>query len=459
MNLKSRLEYGQSKATDAEIYTLGVFNYKIYVSASSRLLPLIQKQSKNLAFRPFLQIVARKHGDATDETHEIFGGPLVDDLSHSVKMSLTPGPHLDELNLKMGARAVAEIDVLLDDAGRGQPIWLNAWARHAVVQASSCGVYGEDHPFLDPEVEKAFWKWQTYLTAHLAGPWMDMFGTGYALREKVFKAYIKYSKVLPDHGSHLAKEHHRTLKDAGVTETDNAKQAAIFTIAAFSNSAPTLYWTLWELFSRPEVLSEVRQELEVHAIGGSKERGFVLDVAAVKSSCPLLLSVFQETQRIRHVNPSFRKVMADTWLDNKYLLKAGEFLQIPGNPIHTEEGIWGQAASEFDPYRFVPKKGLERDGLPTSGFMAWGAPPYLCPARQFASTEILIVAALMAIRADLRPLTGVWDKKPALNLADLSTLSNPKKDVQMDVGARGQWAGDWTLKMGESKSRISLASG
>lgn len=83
---------------------------------------------------------------------------MVDDLSHSVKMSLTPGPHLDELNLKMGKRALVELDLLLDaKSGRGQQVYLFEWARHAVVQASSCGVYGEEHPFLDPEVEKAFW--------------------------------------------------------------------------------------------------------------------------------------------------------------------------------------------------------------------------------------------------------------------------------------------------------------
>lgn len=298
----------------------------------------------------------------------------------------------------------------------------------------------------------------TYLTAHLVG-WLDIFGKGYAAREKVFKEYIKYSKILPERGSHLAKDHHRVLQEAGISELDNAKQAAIFTIAAFSNSAPTLHWTLWEMFSRPELLTEVRQELSAQAISGSKADGFVLDVAALKSRCPLILSVFQETQRTRHINPSFRKVMADTLLDNKYLLKAGRYLQMPGNPILTSPGIWGPTASEFDPYRFVPKTGVDRDALPASGFVAWGAPPYLCPARQFATTEILIVAALLAIRADLRPISGGWEKSPALNFADLSTLSPPKRDVAVDVSVRDEWVGAWTVKMGESKSRVSLASG
>jgi hypothetical protein len=29
--------------------------------------------------------------------------------------------------------------------------------RSMVVQASSCGVFGEQHPFVDPKVEQAYW--------------------------------------------------------------------------------------------------------------------------------------------------------------------------------------------------------------------------------------------------------------------------------------------------------------
>lgn len=299
----------------------------------------------------------------------------------------------------------------------------------------------------------------TYLTAHLVG-WLDFTGRGYALRRRVFQAYIKYCKTLPADASHLMREHQRTLEAAGVSVVDRAKQAAIFTIASFSNSAPTLYWTLWELYSRPGILAEVRQEVEENAIGRPSDGVFILDVAALKSRCPLLLSMFQETQRTRHINPSFRKVMADTLIDDRYLLKAGNYLQVPGSVIHREAGIWGEAAGDFDPYRFVQGKRSAGDPPPpVSGFVPWGAAPYLCPARQFAATEILIVAALLVVRADIRPMGGTWERNPALNISDLSTLSPPRRDIEMEIHARESWAGTWSLKMGESRSRVSLASG
>ncbi|KAJ3483687.1 hypothetical protein NLG97_g7250 [Lecanicillium saksenae] len=221
-----------SKKTSAEIHTLRIFNYKIYVSTSSRLLPMIQKQSKALSFRPFLQITARKHGDASDKTYEIYGTDLTDHLSHAVRTSLAPGPHLDAQNLRMGNRVLLEVDNLLSDSALNsdRSIQLLDWTRHLVVQASSCGVYGNQHPLVDPKVEQAFWKWQNYLTAHLAG--LDISGKGYAERQIVYDAYIKYCRELPNDGSQLAREHKRVIVEAGVDEVDYAKQASLFTIAA-----------------------------------------------------------------------------------------------------------------------------------------------------------------------------------------------------------------------------------
>jgi cytochrome P450 len=285
---------------------------------------------------------------------------------------------------------------------------------------------------------------------------LDIFGTGYAAREKVFDSYRDYMKALPEDVALVIKERVRVQREAGVPEYDLAKIESAFAVAIFGNTSPTLFWTIWELFSRNEVLSEVRHEIESQAVTGTVEEGFQLDVAAIKLRCPLLLSIYEETQRTRHVHANIRKVLDDTLLDGKYLLKAGNYLQMPGAPVHSSENMWGPSASEFDPYRFANKKGTSN--VPGSAFLSWGAPPHLCPARQFASTEILIIIALLAMRADLCPVQGVWNP-PALYKADMVTVLNPKSDIRMEVTARKQWRGKWSLKMSESTSRISLASG
>ena len=135
---------------------MGIFNLKLYTSVSTRLLPAIQRQSKTLSFRPMVQMAARKWGDASDKTNEIFASPhFVNEDTQLFRQSLAPGPHLDEMNQRMGNSVLAELCDLLENSPR--QIRLLEWARHAVTQASSCGVYGTQHPFLDLEVLKAFW--------------------------------------------------------------------------------------------------------------------------------------------------------------------------------------------------------------------------------------------------------------------------------------------------------------
>ena len=307
-------------------------------------------------------------------------------------------------------------------------------------------------------------KWHTHLSAHLTGLGFDIFRKGYAARQKVFDAHVNYCRNIPEDASLLFKERWRVFREAGISEMDCIKQQSTLSIGMLSNTVPTAYWTIWELFSRDDVLSQVREELETHAVV-KQEDGFALDVAALKSQCPILLSVFQETQRVRHIHAAIRKVMKDTLLDGKYLLKAGNYLQMPGNTVHSDTKVWGPSAADFDPYRFVNSGGSNAEGkndIKHSGsdFLAWGAPPHLCPARQFAATEILIQVALLAIRIDMRPVTGTWEKHPALDITEPVTVSNPiKKDDLVQVTARKQWAGKWTLLMSQSKDRVPLASG
>lgn len=304
---------------------------------------------------------------------------------------------------------------------------------------------------------------------------MDVFRVGYAARDIVFDAFRKYCRALPADVSEVVIQRERVLREAGVSEEDLAKQEASFCAAIFPNTAPTLYWSVVELFSRPEILHEVRREIEGNAVqrqtDASGNNDFVLDVASLKTRCPLLLSVFQETQRTRAINAMIRRVMDDTLLDGQYLLKKGNYLQIPSQPMHQSKSFWGTSAEEFDPYRFMAnaadnaavgngdKSGS--GGSVSSMFMPWGAAPHLCPARQFASTEIMLVMALLAMRVELRPTdkNGQWDRKTPLVTGDITTVLNPVKDLRVRVGARPEGIGKWTLEMGESRTKVPLASG
>jgi cytochrome P450 len=284
-------------------------------------------------------------------------------------------------------------------------------------------------------------------------------------RQEVIDSCNQYLNGSYDDAAEMTKERIRVMSEYNLPTDDIARMISSFNTALLSNTAPTAFWTLWNIFSRPALLQELRTELEDNAVSSHKTQDgakseFELDVAAIKTKCALLLSIFEETQRSETIHANIRKVLEDTKLDNKYVLKKGNYVQIPNAPIHHNGEIWGPDASDFNPRRFVksdnaPALAL---GLPSHAFLAWGTAPHLCPARQFASTEILVMVALLVLRMEIEPVGGKWER-PASSLGDLDTVLPPKKDVEVEIRVRDGWDGVWKAKMGDSRSRVPLASG
>ncbi|RDW86488.1 cytochrome P450 [Aspergillus mulundensis] len=443
-----------SQTTCAEIYTVGVFNFKVYITNSPRITQLAQK-AKTLTFTPLLKTHNKIHARLSDQADALFHDDLLEKYAHSTKQTLAPGPALNEQNLRMGNQALAELGILLN---RGGEVGLLEWAQHAVVQATAAGLYGVEHPLKDPEVEKAM-IWDEHRPGHMIG--VDIWGTGYKARAKVWDAFKQYSaKGMPDDVSLLVSERQKILVAGGFSADEIARIQATLSDAAYPNTVPTLFWTLYEIFSRPILLEDVRAEVWNKAVKPEGGR-FVLKVAPLKTACHALLSAYQETQRMRHYQVGFRAITEDTMLDG-YLLKKGGYLQIPAQPTHHNTAIWGGDADEFDPYRFVPNRDKEKNEtqkIHPSAFQPWGMAPHMCPGRQFASTEILIITALLVCRADLKPVKGKWEKNPALRGMEIPSLPRPKRDVRVVVRERDDGMGEWVLDMGDSLTRVTLASG
>ncbi|KAL4906201.1 hypothetical protein BDW74DRAFT_139790 [Aspergillus multicolor] len=445
-----------SRNTTAEIYTVGILNFKVYITNSPRITQLAQK-AKTLTFTPLLKTHNKIHARLSNQADALFHDELLEKYAHSTKQTLAPGPALNEQNMRMGNTALAELGALLK---KGGDVGLLEWAQHAVVQATAAGLYGVEHPLKDPEVEKAMWTWDEHRPGHMIG--IDIWGTGYKARSKVWAAFKQYfAKGMPADVSLLVSERQKILVDGGFTADEIARIQATLSDAAYPNTVPTLFWTVYEIFSRPELLEDIRVELWEKAVK-SEDGRFVLDVAALKTACYTLLSAYQETQRVRHYQVGFRAITEDTTLDG-YLLKKGGYLQIPAQPTHHNAGIWGGDVDEFDPYRFVSnnnkKNKNESKKIHPSAFQPWGMAPHMCPGRQFASTEILIITALLVCRADLRPVRGKWEKNPALRRMEIPSLPRPKKDVRVVVTEREDGVDEWVLDMGDSLTRVSLASG
>lgn len=154
---------------------------------------------------------------------------------------------------------------------------------------------------------------------------------------RVFTRYLKNGDR--ELGSGLIKarfkhstEHKFPVEDIARFEIGNA-------IALPTNTAPATFWMVYHLYSDSTVLDNCRREIEkvISDTSTTSETGEsvnvrTLDMSKVKTSCPILLSTFQEVLRVHTVGISTRLVMEDHMLDNKYLLKKGNTVMTP-NPV------------------------------------------------------------------------------------------------------------------------------
>ena len=78
-------------------------------------------------------------------------------------------------------------------------------------------------------------------------------------REHLSNAFLEYYKA-DGHlkSSQLAYTRWKTQLDGGATLEDIARLEAVMGLGILSNTVPTSYWAIFDLFSRPKLLEEAR---------------------------------------------------------------------------------------------------------------------------------------------------------------------------------------------------------
>jgi cytochrome P450 len=277
-------------------------------------------------------------------------------------------------------------------------------------------------------------------------------------RETVAAVMIKYMR---NGGYKIASglvrmryEHHHG--QFGLNLEDVARGELGNTFAVLGNTTPCAFWILYHIFSDDKVLADVRREIStlVHE-ENEKEGGIThsIDLAAIQTSCPILMSTFQETMRFRAVNPGPRVLLEDVRLDDRYLLKKGSMLMIPATVQHSDVAAWGDDVGEFDHMRFVVctcKKKPNR-----VAFSVFGGGHILCPGRHFASNEILVFAALMVLRFDIVPVGGKWIEPVCDNTPAQSGFPVPDEDIEIELCPRDA-STKWNMTFSESGKAMDV---
>jgi Cytochrome P450 len=292
----------------------------------------------------------------------------------------------------------------------------------------------------------------------------------YQGRQRVVNAFKEYFQITPT----LEKTSALTMcrwnsymveNDIGMDAMARVEGSLAFGLLV--NSVPTTFWTIFEIYKRPELLRELRQEvaenaLHIEATGSQKLH--IIDLSSIRKRCPHLVSTFQETLRLRMKGSLVRMIMKDTLLDpqnanpkDQYLLKEGSLLQVTAGHFNQSPEYWGSDALNFNSKRFME---LTNTSKARQGFLAFGTAPNTCPGRQFASGEILSLVAMLILRYDIAPVGEEWIE-PEVNTTSLSAaVMPPKGRIMVKVKARDEFKGrEWQFRVGEDNGRFNLIIG
>jgi hypothetical protein len=280
----------------------------------------------------------------------------------------------------------------------------------------------------------------------------------YQGRERLVKSFISYYESGGQKGGEYAFGRWKVQHDAGMSTETIARLEATSGLGLLANSAPTSFWTVFDIYSRPELLIMIREEVRQNALHVDASSGLhILDLTGIGNGCNLLLSAFQETLRLRAHGPTTRMVTEDLMLNGQYLIKAGSILQMPSVLLNRNDSVWKEKPGEFIPERFQSDKHYSKK---LSAFLSFGTTPRMCPGRHFATAKILALAAMLVLRYDLTPETGRWIT-PELNPHAMGATVNPPLDqCRVQVTQRSEYKQTtWAFRVTDGKGRFSLITG
>ena len=287
--------------------------------------------------------------------------------------------------------------------------------------------------------------------------------TAIRAREKVVSKYLSYYLAKgQDQGSSLARARHDVPARYGLNEEEIARLEVPFNFAILNNTVATVFWMLCHVYSQPDVLAELRREVQKALIpkaGSGDTKELLISVADLKTKCPGLLSAFHETLRVYSLRPNVRHVIEDTMLDNRYFLEKDSMVQLPTRSIHQDVSLWGTGAKTLNLKRFLDSPDGGNLSKSTAAFGSFGVAPHICPGRHFAATLIIAFMAQMILRFDIIPQARSGWRIPIQNLKAMNSVPGPRKGMEVKIVEREGCKGNWEYVLGEEGLKFALASG
>jgi cytochrome P450 len=182
------------------------------------------------------------------------------------------------------------------------------------------------------------------------------------------------------------------LSSGELDDVNIRNQVITFLIAGHETTSGALSFALHYLSRHPEVVEKARAEVD--AVWGSADVPEFEQVTKLR----YVRRVLDEALRLWPTAPGYaREARADTVLDGRYPMRAGQWAIVLLPLVHRDPSVWTSPES-FDPDRFDPAAVRAR---PAHVYKPFGTGERACIGRQFAVHEATLALATVLRRYDL----------------------------------------------------------
>lgn len=162
-----------------------------------------------------------------------------------------------------------------------------------------------------------------------------------------------------------------------------------------------------------------------------------LDIKYLCAHCLNLDSIFNEVLRLKNTAAAARVVSKKATLGGKEL-RPGSTIVVPFRQLHLAADVWGANVSEFQPSRFLEKRGLAR----SPSFRPFGGGASLCPGRTLVRHEVFGFISVLFRRFHVSLATDEMGRTPPFPCLNYMTpsfgINGPVKgmDVMVNITER-----------------------
>ena len=242
--------------------------------------------------------------------------------------------------------------------------------------------------------------------------------------------------------------------DNGASETLQKANDASTMWGVNANSNNNIFWLLMQIHTRPELLSDIREEVAAYVhISPTDERDddglpkLDIDVEGLVKHCPLLKAAFYETMRMNMSGLGIRQVLQDVTLRESagdaamfgkskpqaYTIPAGSTLVLANGTMQKDARIFAEPEL-FNPARFLEEGPDGKVRAHMRNLHTFGGGMYKCKGRYFAERQVLIIASSLLVMWDVASVEGDELRVPAMGYAGASR--SPVEDVRVRLTRR-----------------------